>query len=175
VLRSIAISLTLLVAATEQSSAQPDRAESLIGTWSCTSSGSTGTITYARNADGSISMKNVFALASATWARGEFDEQYRFDPGTAVWTWTAALPHRTDFQESGTAGPWTAQTWVFDGTLSLKSPRVFDSLQEPTPVEKQTVRMVYTSLGDNVFQRDFEFYQKGLWVIRSSGTCKRVP
>jgi hypothetical protein len=52
--------------------------------------------------------------------------------------------------------------------------RAGDSIAAPTPATTQAVRMVYTSLGDNVFQRDFEFYQKGLWVIRSSGTCKRA-
>lgn len=173
-LRSIALSLALLAGATAPLAAQPDRAYSLIGTWSCTSTGSTGTMTYVRNADGSISMKNVFASASATWARGAFDEQYRFDPATAVWTWTAALPNRADFEESGTAGPWTTQRWIFDGTLRVAGSRTLDSILEPAPTTTQAVRMVYTSLADNVFQRDFEFYQKGLWVIRSSGTCKRA-
>jgi hypothetical protein len=172
--RRIALSLTLLAGTTAPLAAQPDRAYSLIGTWSCSSSGSTGTITYVRNADGSISMKNVFVLASAGWARGEFDEQYRFDPATAVWTWTAEQPQLATFGERGTAGPWTAQTWIFDGTLRLASTRTLDSVLEPAPTTTQAVRMVYTSLGDNVFQRDFEFYQKGLWVIRSSGTCKRT-
>lgn len=173
--RCIALSLTLLAGATAPLAAQPDRAYSLIGTWSCSSSGSTGTITYVRNADGSISMKNVFVLAN-TGAHGEFDEQYRFDPATAVWTWTAEQPSMAAFQERGTAGPWTAQNWIFDGSLKLvPASRTFDSLSEPTPMTEQAVRMVYTSLGGDVFRRDFESYQNGLWVVRSSGTCKRAP
>jgi hypothetical protein len=173
--RSIVIGLTLLAGATAPLAAQPDRAYTLIGTWSCTSSESTGTITYLRDADGSISMKNVFALTNATWARGEFDEQYRFDPATAVWTWTAEQPQLAAFQERGTAGPWTTQSWIFDGTLRVAGSRTLDSIAAPTQTTTQAVRMVYTSLGDNAFRRDFEFYQKGLWAIRSSGTCKRVP
>jgi hypothetical protein len=173
--RSIAISLALLAGATAPLAAQPDRAYSLIGTWSCTSSASTGTMTYVRNADGSISMKNVFELASQPAARGEFDETYRFDPAAAVWTWTADQPQLAAFHERGTAGPWTTQTWIFDGTATMAGSRTLDSIAEPAPATTQAVRMVYAGLGDNVFRRDFEFYQKGLWVIRSSGTCKRVP
>lgn len=120
-------------------------------------------------------MKNVFALANANGARGEFDEQYRLDPATGVWTWTAEQPSMPAFHERGTAGPWTTQTWIFDGTLSIvPSSRSLDSLAEPAPTTKEGVRMVYTSLGDDAFRREFERYQNGAWITRSATTCKRV-
>jgi hypothetical protein len=166
----------LLVAATPPPSpAQPaqttDRAYGLIGTWSCESfAHSRGTMTFTRNADGSISMKNLFTTIDGR--SGAFDEQYRFDPAMARWSWTAAIPGVATFEERGSAGEWTADEWTFDGVVRTSSPASPDSIAGPK-LSSQALRMTYTDLGGAAFRRGFEVFRNGTWVPASTSTCKR--
>ncbi len=137
------------------------RAYALIGMWSCESvAHSTGTVTFTRNDDGSIAMKNVFKTAIGT--PGEFQESYNFDPAKKMWNWTSTYVTDPEITEVGTAPEWLGDTWVFDGS--------FNAPKAQTPE-----RMVYTLLGDTAFKREFEVKNNdGNWTDTSAETCTRA-
>jgi len=121
-------------------------------------------MTYVRQPDGLISLKTVFSARDGQ--TGEFDEAYTPVLPAAYWSWKASRLGRDDFAEAGTAGMWTAQKWFFDGTINQKS-------ASHVP-ESHRLRMIYTWLGDNAFQREFEVYQNGVWSTTTSSLCKRA-
>ncbi len=152
---------TLTGFAIAQAPPSTDAAYQLLGTWSCKSDArSSSTMTFTRNADGSIALKNVFATPGGL--SGQFNETYRFNPRTARWAWTAELANNPAFQESGTAPPAKGSTWIFEGTIS------------GAPSTTQDIRMIYTSLGDSTFRREFESSVGGSWQVTSASLCKRT-
>jgi hypothetical protein len=167
---SFALLLMLLAAATAPAASQPaaaaaaDRAYQLVGAWSCESAaGANGTMTFTRQSDGSLAMTNAFVTASGD--PGTFDEVYRFDPSGSYWSWKATWRDHDDFREAGTAGMWTAQKWFFDGTLNQRP-------GHDGPVIHR-IRMVYTWLTNDSFEREFETFEDGVWKPTSSSVCKR--
>jgi hypothetical protein len=141
-----------------------DKAPLLIGTWSCeTAARSQSTMIYSRNPDGSIAMKNNFTTVYGQ--TGEFDELYRFDSAAKVWNWSATMPGDHGFAQSGTAQPWTADAWVFTGTMSR---RTQSGAQRSAPV-----RMTYLLSQSGTFARKFEIQANGAWTTLSSGTCTK--
>lgn len=151
-----ALCLTISASAAAQNS---DQALGLVGVWKCESAaGSVGTATFTSDAPGSISMKNTYRTTAGT--SGEFDETFHFDAGAGTWTWSSTLRSAPDFKESGTAGRWTADTWIFEGTLQQSQ-------------STEPVRMIYTRLGENTIRREFEAQVSGAWLTRSSSSCAR--
>jgi hypothetical protein len=139
-----------------------DRAYDLIGTWTCvTAAHASATMTFTRESDGSISMRNVFTTPGGA---GEFDEVYRLVPG-GYWSWIATQPDRADFKEAATANPWAAEKWFFDGTVTER-PHRHDT-------DTHRIRMIYTRLSDASFEREFELYDSDVWKTTSSSICKR--
>jgi len=164
------LTVASLAPASAQSVQTEDRATQLLGTWSCESiRHSLGTWTFTRNADGSLSMKNLFRTEDGL--SGEFDDVYRLDSNSGQWEWTSLQPTRPGFRESGTAAPWTADKWIFEGQLTLVAPE--DSVNF-FPTVTRRLRMVYTTLGDLAFRREFEYRREGRWVTDSASTCKRL-
>lgn len=145
--------------------APADRAYSLIGTWSCqTSAGGGATMTFAREDDGSISMRNLFT--NETGASGEFNEGYRFVAPEQYWSWTATLQGRPDFKEAATAGMWTAEKWFFDGTVAQRPHR--------QDTDTHRIRMIYTWISESSFEREFETYDGSVWKTTTSAVCKKT-
>lgn len=163
-----ALLLMLLAAATAPAASQSataDRADQLVGTWSCGSAaGANGTMTFTHQSDGSLSMTNAFVTASGD--PGTFDEEYRFAPSESFWSWKASWRDHEDFKEAGTAGMWTAQKWFFDGTVNQRS-------GHDGPVIHR-IRMIYTWLTNSSFEREFESYEDGVWKPTSSSVCRRA-
>ena len=151
--------VTAAPAVAQQAAPNPDHAFGLIGTWKCESAAnSRGTMRFTRDASGSISLKHDFETADGI--SGEFNETYRLDSATARWEWSSTLRSAPDFEESGSAGPWTADTWIFDGTQQQ------GQTTEP-------IRMVYTKLSDSSFQREIQVQVNGGWLPRSASSCTR--
>ena len=166
-MKAAALFVTIAVLVVAPAAAQPvsaDRAYGLVGAWSCqTAAGSNATLTFARESDGTISMRNVFENGGAS---GEFDELYRFVTAPQYWSWTATLKGRPDFKEAATAGPWTAQKWFFDGTVTQR-PHSGDT-------DTHRIRIVYTWISGSTFQREFELYDGNVWKTTSSALCKKA-
>jgi hypothetical protein len=142
-----------------------DRADALVGTWNCqTSAGSSATLTFTRQDDGSISMRNVFTGFNA--GSGEFDETYRLMTPAQYWMWTATSPNHPDVKEAGTAGMWTATSWFFDGTVT-RLPHSHDT-------DTHRIRMIYTWISNAAFEREFELYDGSVWKTTSSSVCRKV-
>jgi len=140
-----------------------DRAWGLIGAWNCqTAGGGSATMTFTRQSDGSITMRNV-ASAGTT---GEIDEAFWLITPAQYWSWTATQPARPDFKEAATAGMWTAQKWFFDGTVTAR-PHRHDT-------ETHRIRIVYTWISDASFERELETYENGAWRTSSSSVCRRT-
>jgi hypothetical protein len=143
----------------QQVAPNSDQAFALVGTWKCESVAcSLGTMTFTRDAPGSISMKNVFRTTDGL--SGEFDETYRFDSGSSTWKWESHLRSASNFNESGTAGPWTTDKWTFEGTQ--------DSGQASEPIH-----MVYTKQSNSAFTREFETSVNGTWLPQNASSCTR--
>src|ERR1700676_3317896 len=160
-MRAGLVVLLLLAAAPAQGS-ETDFVDRLIGTWSCeTDTHTSATLTFVRNVDGSISMKNVFKSVSGF--TGEFDEQYRLDPRSAEWTWVSTQPDRPGWQETATAWRWAGDKWVFQGRLRDVSTPPSGSVR-PRPTTTREIRLVYTDLGDAGFRREFAQNEIGTWV-----------
>jgi len=141
----------------------PDRADHLAGTWNCQSSAlGSGTLTFTRESDGSITAADDFTLSAATT---HFDELYRVDPAGPFWRWSSTWRGHPDFVEAATGGMWTAQKWFFDGTVA----------QRPHPHDTEThrIRMIYTWISDSSFEREFEIYEDGVWKTTSSSLCRK--
>jgi hypothetical protein len=158
----------MVVAASTTPAASPsvpvDRAYDLIGTWTCESTaGSTATMAFTRQSDGSISLRDAYTTASGT--RGEFDEAYRIVLPAQYWSWVATWQGHPDFKEAASAGMWTAQKWFFDGTVADRP--------KPHDTETHRIRIVYTRLTDASFEREFETYDGGVWKRTSSSVCRR--
>jgi hypothetical protein len=160
----LVIAVAVATASSRAQSPPIDRAYALVGVWTCqTSAASSATMTFARQSDGSIAMRNVFSADGG--ASGEFDEVYRLVTPAQYWSWVATLQGRPDFKEAATAGMWTAQKWFFDGTVT----------QRPHPHDTEThrIRMIYTWISDTSFEREFEIYENGIWRMTSSSVCRR--
>ena len=176
-MRVLAVWLLLVVAglapaSAQQSNSASDRAFALLGTWSCESFiHSHGTWTYLRAPDGKISMRNRFK--TATGLSREFDESYSLDPVSGRWTWTGTQPDRPGFVETGISGPWTAETWNFQGRTDIVTLAPAGSIQPPNHFTQQ-LRMVYTTLSPDAFRRELEVLQNGRWVSTNGSTCKRT-
>jgi hypothetical protein len=170
-MRAGLVVLLLLAAAPAQGS-ETDFVDRLVGTWSCeTDAHTSATLTFVRNVDGSVSMKNVFKPVRGR--SGEFAEQYRFDPRSAEWTWVSTQPGLPGWQETATAWPWAGDKWIFQGRLRDVSTRPSGSIGPPRTTTRE-IRMVYTDLGDAGFRREFEQNEVGTWVTVSASTCKRA-
>lgn len=142
-----------------------DRAYDLVGRWSCqTGPGGSSSMTYVRESDGAITMRNTFGNDSG--ASGEFDETYVFVTPAQYWSWISTLRGRPDFKEAATAGMWTAQKWFFDGTVTQR-PHAHDT-------ETHRIRMIYTWISRSSFEREFETYESGVWKTTSSSVCRRL-
>jgi hypothetical protein len=157
--------MALVVAANAPASSQVERAYDLVGAWTCQSAGgATSSMTFVRQSDGSVSMRNRFTNHGGPTS--EFDEVYRFVTPAQYWSWTATLSGRPDFKEAANAGMWTAQKWFFDGTVT----------QRPHPQDTEThrIRMIYTWISDSSFEREFEIYELGVWKTTSTSVCRRT-
>jgi hypothetical protein len=121
-----------------------------------------------RNPDGSLSMTNDYVTQIGG---GEFNETYRFDPAKNQWTWTSKQPGGTIVRESGTAAPWTADTWTFDGNFIAIAPM---GARRSTAMTDGTVHMVYTVVNETTFTRTIETHGFGPGSGRSSSLCTRV-
>ncbi len=151
----------------------PDRAATLVGTWSCESiQHSLATETFARNAVDTITMKNTFR--TATGLSGEWDETYRYDAKSGQWRWTSTQAGRPELQETGSGPRWTGDKWTIEGQMILSQPSAEGSVTtQPRPFVT-SIRSVYTSLGADAFRHDIERFQNGMWVTGSASTCKRA-
>jgi hypothetical protein len=147
-----------------------DRAFHLIGRWSCEDiNHTTSAFTYTRNHDGSIAMVNAFRTIAG--APGQFTEIYRLGAKTEQWIWRSSNGH--GFAEHGVARPWDSRTWMFEGTADTMGRT---KAQPALHRVHLGVRMIYTDLGDNAFQREFQSMQgrSHAWTSYSIGTCKRT-
>jgi len=164
ILAALATIAAATVAAAVAQSADVDRAYDLVGRWTCASAaGSSATLTFTRQGDGSIRMRNIFIPPHA--AQGEFDETYRLISPARYWLWTATLQGNPDFKEAATAGPWTATSWFFDGTMTHRP--------HPHDTDTHRIRIVYAWLDNASFQREFEIYEGDVWKSTSSAVCRR--
>lgn len=162
---TLVVAFTIAIAPAIAQPVSLDRAYDLIGAWNCqTAAGSSAAMTFARESDGTISMRSSFATASGS--SGEFDEVYRFVTSAQYWSWIATQPSRKDFKEAATAGEWTAQKWFFDGTVTQR-PHRHDT-------DTHRIRMIYTWISASSFEREFELYDGGVWRTISSSVCRRA-
>ena len=131
-----------------------DRAYSLTqGVWNCdTFGGARATHTYTRDAAGGIKLHNVLRIANRDYA---IDETYRFDKKKQSWTTTTLAE-----AYMGVAGRWTSDKWVFDGSMPLGNRRV-------------PAQMIYSTLGDGAFRRDFIRVGNGERQTFAAETCRR--
>jgi hypothetical protein len=147
-----------------------DNAYWLVGSWVCHSrADSAGTATFARNADGSITLKALFGHGDRT---GEFDETYRFDAKNGTWTWTSTQAGHPGLLETATAGPWTSQDWTFEGTEfaeRIRQDKVVNARRIQRPL-----RMLFVNLNNASYERDFQAYVRGHWATFSSENCART-
>jgi hypothetical protein len=60
-----------------------------------------------------------------------------------------------------TAPSWSTETWTFTGT-------------ETDGAVKESVRLVYTSLGVGAYRSDYQSLRNGGWQTFSGATCKRI-
>jgi hypothetical protein len=149
----------------------PDRAFHLLGTWTCKEiSQSTSRWTFTRKGDNAIALHNEFRSASGETAT--FDETYRQNPKTGQWTWQAT--NGSAIYERGTAGPWNSRTWTFAGTIDVM--RGQKSKPRAVKYARFGVRMIYTDLGNDALQREFQSLRgrNRTWTSYSIGTCRRV-
>ncbi len=96
-----ALPMSIAAAATlaASQSASVDRAYDLLGTWNCANAaGSSATMTFIRQSEGSFTMRNFFNAPHG--AQGEFDETYRLVSPAQYWLWTATWPAQSRFQRS---------------------------------------------------------------------------
>src|SRR5476651_2580150 len=170
---SFIFALALGATAAAQTAPQnADRAYTLVGTWSCESMAhSVGTMTFTQNPDGSLSMKNMFQFPNGTPA--EIDETYHFDAAANVWKWSLSQPSGPEFRQDGTAPPWTAEKWLFSGSVFQVAVPPPGSIQPPR-TSKQPLRMIYTDLNATALRREFEVVRAGRWVTYSGSTCKKL-
>jgi hypothetical protein len=147
-----------------------DNAYWLVGSWVCHSrADSDGTATFARNTDGSITLKTLFEHGDRT---GEFDEAYRFDAKSGIWTWTSTEAGRPGLLETAKAGPWTSQDWTFEGTEfaeRIRQDKVVNARRIQRPL-----RMLFVNLNNASYERDFQAYVRGHWATFSSENCART-
>jgi hypothetical protein len=147
-----------------------DRAFHLIGRWSCENvDHTTGELTYTRNHDGSIAMHNAFRTVSGM--TGQFTEVYRLGAKTKQWAWHSSDGH--GFNEHGFAWPWDSRTWTIEGVAdAIGRTKARPGLHHL----HFGMRLVYTDLGDDAFQREFQNVQgrARTWTSYSIGTCRRI-
>jgi hypothetical protein len=119
-MRILTIVWALLIATASVAGADtPDLAYSLVGAWSCqTYAGNVVNQTFVRNADGSLSGHDQFYLPANPYTRTSFDETYRFDAKSATWTLSSTATNLFG-RFTGTAPPWTGETWTFEGSEPL--------------------------------------------------------
>jgi len=139
-----------------------DHAYQLLGGWACESDAHSRALwTFTRNADGAIALKNEYR--TPVGAFGEFDETYRFDATTNRWKWAASDPNDSHIHDDGVAGPWTAQDWIFEGTMDAEGRG-----------GKRDLRMVFHRHSDSTYEREMQVRRGGGWSTISSSACKRV-
>ena len=148
----VGVALAMIPAPHERDTGRTDRAYSLTrGTWDCTTFGGAGaTHTYTREADGTIELHNVLNIAKHDYA---IDETYRFDRSKDEWTASTS-----GGAYAGVAGKWLADKWVFNGDMPIDGRRV-------------PVQMIYSSLGERAFRRDFVRVQDGTPAPFAAETC----
>ena len=131
-----------------------DRAFKLVGSaWSCESvGGEPSTHRYSRSGDDAITLHDDVRVAQHTYA---IVETYRFDAARRLWTTAVQGGGYT-----GTAAPWLHNKWIFDGIETERGRR-------------SPVRMIYTTLGDQAFRRDFQLSGAGQDQTFVSETCTR--
>jgi hypothetical protein len=146
------VSVALAPAPHERDIGRTDRAYSLTrGTWDCTTfGGADATHTYTRKADGTIELHNVLNIAKHDYA---IDETYRFDRAKEEWTASTS-----GGAYAGVAGKWVTDKWVFNGDMPIDGRRV-------------PVQMIYSSLGERAFRRDFVRVQDGTPAPFAAETC----
>ena len=134
--------------------AASDRAFALVGpTWSCESvGGEPSKHRYTRSGADGITLHDDVRVAQHTYA---IVETYRFDAARRLWTTAVQGGGYT-----GTASPWLHNKWIFDGIETERGRR-------------SPVRMIYTTLGDQAFRRDFQLAGAGETQTFVSETCTR--
>jgi hypothetical protein len=149
-----------------------DRVLSLLGAWNCQSGlGSEGRWTFTQRPNGTIAMTNRFVTQSGE--RDELDESYSFDRTSGKWYWSTKFPGHPEVAETGEpAEPWTGTTWIIDGSRMVKHPQHDNGIKVTHP-HFTDMRVVFTSLDANGFQREIQVPVPGGWVAKSSSICRR--
>jgi len=125
------------------------------GVWNCeTLANSTATSVYKLENPTTISERTKLMLPKH--APVELDSLFSFS--RARNRWTVSLQ---DGKYVGVAGPWSTDTWTFEGTYVEGD-------------EKRPVRLVYLSLGADAVRIDYRTPQGGSWRTFSGATCKRT-
>lgn len=134
-------------------------AQRLQGTWDCRGPvpGSTSREVYVRAGEKRIVLHN--AVHTARGLRGVVVETFGYDPQTATWELSAPMNRFFDVMQLGAHG-WRAQQWVFTGTQTLQN------VVRPT-------RIVYTSLGPNLYRREHQSQERGVWQADGAFVCRR--
>lgn len=157
-----------------------DHAYWLVGTWSCNSissldgglnreggpkaTHSSGTMTFVRRADGSLSLTNIDRTRDGY--HFEYDDTFQFDSAKNRWVWSSRKADGSHFEEGGSAAPWLSGNWLFEGTF--KQADEIGGIRRP-------LRVTYVRLTDASYVRDSQFQLYGDWTSFNQSLCKRTP
>jgi hypothetical protein len=161
-MRSVLALLVLLPFATATAvRAQPDshadHTAGLVGAWTCTerTTATPARIVFTKRPSG---LTMAYEYADETGTPRELDAALLYD--ASVGTWTLDVPTMSGLpQFHGSAGSWSAQTWVFKGAVYPPNPgdSIFDEL-EPAQI-------TFIAFGTNSFELLRSQEVGGQWVM----------
>ena len=133
----------------------------LAGTWQCVGPvlGSTSREVYRRTGPTAIALDN--AVHTARGLAGVVHETFAYDARSSTWQLSAPMNRFFDTMQLG-APVWHSERWVFNGSQTVQN------VVRPT-------RIVYTSLGPDVYRREHQTEEGGVFRADGAFVCRRSP
>lgn len=138
-----------------------DRALTLNGVWTCAGNAwsQPGSMSFSV-APRFISMSYAYPGVEGTTY--ELNSTFAYDPASATWALEQKGAQYLEFR--GIAGRWTAQTWVFDGTIYPPN------TGEIMYYQPEHARITFIAFGDNVLEMIRSQEVGGQWVSHDPWT-----